>query len=255
MNRLGIPGLYFRARNGGSIRTGRLTAHVTGFTDIDNHGLAGIEQAFDDVLREGPCQIALRSISASRTSFARRSAQAIADFHAIGGAGMVLDIETGETARHGLAARLRPQCSRDDAPDEARFNRNTLGVYEMGSTFKLFNTAMALDSGTIALTDRVRRRATPSASAASPSPTSIRSTAGSRCRRSSSTRPTSARARIAQKAGTALQKRVHGALRHAEAGARSSCPNSACPLSRRLEADQHADHRLWPRHRRDAAAS
>jgi cell division protein FtsI (penicillin-binding protein 3) len=43
--------------------------------------------------------------------------------------------------------------SAGDAPDEARFNRNTLGVYEMGSTFKLFNTAMALDSGTIALTD------------------------------------------------------------------------------------------------------
>jgi cell division protein FtsI (penicillin-binding protein 3) len=35
--------------------------------------------------------------------------------------------------------------------DEAMFNRGTLGVYEMGSTFKLLNTAMALDSGRVGL--------------------------------------------------------------------------------------------------------
>jgi len=33
-------------------------------------------------------------------------------------------------------------------PVETRFNRNTLGVYEMGSTFKIFTLAMALDAGT-----------------------------------------------------------------------------------------------------------
>jgi cell division protein FtsI (penicillin-binding protein 3) len=33
------------------------------------------------------------------------------------------------------------------AAEDARFNRATLGVYEMGSTFKIFNTALALDSG------------------------------------------------------------------------------------------------------------
>jgi cell division protein FtsI (penicillin-binding protein 3) len=39
------------------------------------------------------------------------------------------------------------------APEEARFNRNTLGLYEMGSTFKIFNTAMALDTGVVTLSD------------------------------------------------------------------------------------------------------
>ena len=34
------------------------------------------------------------------------------------------------------------------ATPDAMFNRATLGVYEMGSTFKLFNTAAALDTGT-----------------------------------------------------------------------------------------------------------
>ena len=31
--------------------------------------------------------------------------------------------------------------------DDAIFNRATLGIYEMGSAFKIFNTAMALDDG------------------------------------------------------------------------------------------------------------
>src|SRR5690606_10936783 len=39
-----------------------------------------------------------------------------------------------------------------NVPEEAQFNRLTLGVYEMGSTFKIFNTAMALESGTSTLT-------------------------------------------------------------------------------------------------------
>ena len=36
--------------------------------------------------------------------------------------------------------------------NEALFNRATLGVYEQGSTFKIFNTAMALDTGRVTMT-------------------------------------------------------------------------------------------------------
>jgi cell division protein FtsI (penicillin-binding protein 3) len=39
-------------------------------------------------------------------------------------------------------------------PDDARFNRATLGVYELGSVFKIMNTAMALDFGTTTLATR-----------------------------------------------------------------------------------------------------
>ncbi len=152
VNRLGLPGLYFQAEERRVYPQGRLTAHVTGFTDIDNHGLAGVEQAFDDVLREGHRQIALSLDIRIQNILHEETARAIAAFHAIGGASMVLDIETGELLAMVSLPDFDPN-SAGEAPDEARFNRNTLGVYEMGSTFKLFNTAMALDSGTIALTD------------------------------------------------------------------------------------------------------
>ena len=54
-----MPGLYFQQEERRVYPQGRLAAHVIGFTDIDNHGLAGIEQAFDDVLREGHRPVAL----------------------------------------------------------------------------------------------------------------------------------------------------------------------------------------------------
>jgi cell division protein FtsI (penicillin-binding protein 3) len=78
-------------------------------------------------------------------------ARAVEEFRAIGGAAMVLDIHTGE-----LLAMVSLPDFDSNAPGQAepenRFNRNTLGVYEPGSTFKIFNTAMALDSGVSTMT-------------------------------------------------------------------------------------------------------
>ena len=45
-NRLGIPGLDFVAEDRRVYPFGALTAHVLGFTDVDNNGLAGVEQSF-----------------------------------------------------------------------------------------------------------------------------------------------------------------------------------------------------------------
>ena len=157
------------------------------------------------MLREGHRQVALSLDIRIQNIVREETAQAIADFHAIGGAGMVLDIETGELLAMVSLPDFDPN-SPGDAPDEARFNRNTLGVYEMGSTFKLFNTAMALDSGTIALDRLVRRRRTRSTSAASPShdfhPEHRWLTVPEIIKYSSNI----GSARIAEKAGTALQK-------------------------------------------------
>ena len=51
VNRLGIPGIYFQREERRVYPTANLTAHVVGFTGVDNSGLMGIEQSFDKQLR------------------------------------------------------------------------------------------------------------------------------------------------------------------------------------------------------------
>jgi cell division protein FtsI (penicillin-binding protein 3) len=69
-------------------------------------------------------------------------------FSAIGAAGLVLDIKTGEVLAMTSLPTLNPNAPGHMAAD-AGFNRATLGVYELGSTFKPFTVAMAMDSGII----------------------------------------------------------------------------------------------------------
>ena len=61
-----------------------------------------------------------------------------------------MDVTNGEV----LAMASLPTYDANKAKtitNEALFNRATLGVYEQGSTFKIFNTAMALDSGKVTM--------------------------------------------------------------------------------------------------------
>ena len=68
-------------------------------------------------------------------------------FDGIGAAGIVMDVNTSEIVAMVSLPDFDPN-RRDRISEDAIFNRATLGVYEMGSTFKIFNTAMALDYGT-----------------------------------------------------------------------------------------------------------
>jgi cell division protein FtsI (penicillin-binding protein 3) len=73
---------------------------------------------------------------------------AVERFRAKGGTGLVLDVGSGEL----LALVSLPDFDPNHyqrAPVEARFNRNTQGTYELGSLFKVFTAAMALDAGVI----------------------------------------------------------------------------------------------------------
>ena len=151
VNRLGIPGLSFQREMARVYPQGDLTAHVVGFTNVDNRGLAGIEQAFDERLRGQTEPLALSIDLRVQDLVAEELARGIAQYEAIGGVGMVLDLQTGELlASVSLPTYdpLKPAAAGDDA----RFNRATLGAYEMGSTFKIFTAAMALEAGTVQLT-------------------------------------------------------------------------------------------------------
>jgi cell division protein FtsI (penicillin-binding protein 3) len=150
VNRLGVPGLDFQREPRRVYPNGRLAAHVLGFTGVDNDGLAGIEQSFDERLRTRHVPLAL-SIDARVQQVLRHELAAQIDkFGAIGGGGLVLDAETGEI----VALVSLPDFDPNDptgTDDDARFNRMTLGVYELGSVFKIFNHAIALDTGAATL--------------------------------------------------------------------------------------------------------
>ncbi len=150
LNRLGVPGLYFQREMTRVYPLGDLTAHVVGFTNVDNRGLAGVERSFDERLRGSADPLAVSIDVRVQDIVAEELAKGIAEFRAIGGAGVVLDIETGELLASVSLPTYDP-LQPAAASDDARFNRVTLGVYEMGSTFKIFTAAMALEEGTVSL--------------------------------------------------------------------------------------------------------
>ncbi len=155
--RLGVPGLDFKTDSRRVYPQGGLGAHVVGFTDIDNNGLAGIEQSFDDVLRTGYEPVRLSIDLRIQHILREELARAMAAFNGIGATGLTLDTQTGEVLALVSLPDFDPNLA-GMAPEIARFNRATLGVYEMGSTFKVFNTAMALDRGAVELADRYDAR-------------------------------------------------------------------------------------------------
>ncbi len=153
---LGIPGVWYEPEMQRVYPQGRLAAHVLGMVDIDNKGIAGIERYFNTRLSDpANADKPLRLTIDMRVQHAMRDelAAAIKNFKALGGAGIVMDVHTGEI----LAMVSLPDYDPNNpgaASADARFNRVTLGVYEMGSTFKIFNTAMALESGVVHMSDK-----------------------------------------------------------------------------------------------------
>ena len=96
VNQLGIPGLEFEHEERRIYPGGDLTSHVVGYAGIDNTGFAGVERALDDVLKERrePLQLSLDL----RLQFILREElqRVIDDFTAKGGAGLIMDVNTGE---------------------------------------------------------------------------------------------------------------------------------------------------------------
>ncbi|WP_282606501.1 penicillin-binding protein 2 [Pelagibius sp. Alg239-R121] len=152
INGLGIPGLNFRREQRRFYPHGALTAHAVGFTSIDNQGLAGVEQSFDELLTGTAEPLQLSLDVRIQHILAEELSGAMSEFRAVGAAGMVYDVRNGEVVAMVSLPSYDPNDA-GNAVDDARFNRATLGVYEMGSVFKLFTTAMALDEGVVSVND------------------------------------------------------------------------------------------------------
>ena len=160
VHRLGIPGLGFLPDHKRVYPNGVAAAHILGFANLDNVGIAGIEKYIDstgvlDLRRAGiiaraedmkPVQLSvdLRAQHAIRDELSK----GMAFFKAKAAAAMILDVNTGEVVSLVSLPDYDPN-NPVDALDKDRINRMSVGVFEMGSTFKALTTAMALDSGKV----------------------------------------------------------------------------------------------------------
>ena len=156
VNRLGIPGVEFQDEIQRLYPQGNLAAHIIGFNNIDNKGLSGIERAYDEELQDrAALNEALQLSIDTRVQHALHEElnSAMTQFSAIGGAGIVLDVRTGEVLAMASLPDFNPNDPGDAASKSEYLNRAAQGVYEMGSTFKTFTMAMALEHGIAGMSD------------------------------------------------------------------------------------------------------
>jgi cell division protein FtsI (penicillin-binding protein 3) len=155
VNVLGIPGLKFQQEEERIYPQGKLAAHVLGYVDIDGKGLAGVEHFFEDRLSD-PARVGepLKLSIDYRVQHALEDevAASMAKFHAVGAAGVVMNVNTGEVVAMASFPDFDPNLA-EAATATERFNRASKGVYELGSTFKTFTVALGLDTGTVSLND------------------------------------------------------------------------------------------------------
>lgn len=155
VNALGLPGFSFQMEEQRVYPQGSLVAHVVGYVDVDGQGLGGVEHYFDDRLgNPGAAGEPLRLSIDSRVqhALADELKSAAERFGAAGAAGIVMDINSGAVLGMVSVPDFDPNQA-NLASGNDRFNRATAAVYELGSTFKTFTIAAALETGTARLTD------------------------------------------------------------------------------------------------------
>ncbi len=139
-------GYYFLNLEDGEKRIylqNNLFSHIIGTVNIDNQGTSGLEKTYDKELAEQDLYL---SLDLSVQEMTRRTLEkGIEKYKAQGGLGLVMDVNTGEVLASVSLPDYNPNLPLENDPDKL-FNKATLGSYEFGSVFKLFNTAMALES-------------------------------------------------------------------------------------------------------------
>jgi cell division protein FtsI (penicillin-binding protein 3) len=164
---IGDPGLLFGPREMRLYPNGPIAAHVLGAASFGAEGVhsaevigtAGIEKALDARLRD-PAQ-AGKPLALSLDLTVQATVEDVLDvgmqmMNAKGAAAIVMEVETGEIVAMASLPdydpnhRPNPVLPRDAEPgDSPVFNRAVQGVYELGSTFKIFATAQAMELGLV----------------------------------------------------------------------------------------------------------
>ena len=128
-----------------------LFSHVLGQIDDNNIGISGIEKFFDQDLKNKELvnfSLDLTLDSNLQYLIRKELINAQADFNAVGSAALLMDVDNGEI----LSLVSLPDYDlnkRFSINEDIYTNKITKGVYELGSVFKTFILAAALESNVI----------------------------------------------------------------------------------------------------------
>ena len=152
VNALGYPELEFQKSEVRVYPQKELLSHILGNTDIDNNGIAGLEKSLNERLTSSTKNLSLTIDLGVQYAVRDELLKAKEKFKAERATAILMDINNSEII--ALSSVPDYDLNRRDFKDkDIKFNFATLGVYEAGSVFKVFNTALGLDSGKIKITD------------------------------------------------------------------------------------------------------
>lgn len=124
----------------------RLFSHIVGFVGNDGRGLEGAERIYDDYLRENVAPLRLSLDARIQSVFYEQLSMAMQKYQAKAAMGMLMNSRTGEMLAMVSLPDFDPENRSLDSASNRLF-KPLRGVYEMGSIFKIFNTAMAMENG------------------------------------------------------------------------------------------------------------
>jgi cell division protein FtsI (penicillin-binding protein 3) len=146
---LGIPGIYFDDEVRRAYPQGVTGGHLVGYDDRGGNGLAGAEYALNGRIKAAAAahgQVALSIDLRVQAALQDELDKAVTAYGAVGGAGIVTNVRTGEILGMASAPDFDPNASAT-TPPEIMKNKVAAQVYEPGSVFKVFTLAMGVDSG------------------------------------------------------------------------------------------------------------
>ncbi len=163
---IGDPGILFGPREMRLYPNGRLAAHILGGSGFGREGVsaaevigvAGVEKQFDGYLRDPangnkPLQLSLDLTVQAAVEQVLYGGMKI--MNAKGASAVLMNAHTGEVVSAASLPsfdpndRPRPPTSGFDPSDSPLFNRYVQGVYELGSVFKIFTAAQAVQLGLV----------------------------------------------------------------------------------------------------------
>ena len=148
---LGEKGIIFEPFQSRIYTHANLFSHIIGQVDYDNYGISGIEKSFDSELKnknllDTPLKLTLDSNI--QYVINKELEKSISTFKATGAGSLLMDIENGDI----LSLVSLPNFdinARVNINDKKYINKITKGVYELGSIFKTFTIALALENNIV----------------------------------------------------------------------------------------------------------